>query len=61
MSGIKDDENYQKVTVDFPKWMVVLLDKEADRLGIARKSVIKVIIDQRLSELYPNFEGREAS
>jgi hypothetical protein len=38
----------QKVNVDFPAWVVKDLDKEADRLGVARQSLIKVWIVERL-------------
>jgi len=31
----------KRVNVDFPEWMIRLLDKEARRLGISRQSVIK--------------------
>jgi hypothetical protein len=34
--------------VDFPLWMVELLDKEAQRLGVPRQSIIKVWIAERL-------------
>jgi hypothetical protein len=34
----------QRINVDFPQWMVVSLDREAERLGVTRQSVIKVWI-----------------
>jgi len=34
--------------VDFPAWMIHSLDKEADRLGVTRQSIIKVWISERL-------------
>jgi hypothetical protein len=36
------------VNVDFPAWMVEALDREADRLGVTRQSIIKVWIAERL-------------
>ena len=38
----------QKVNVDFPAWVVSALDREADRLGVPRQSLIKVWIAERL-------------
>ena len=38
----------KRVSVDFPSWMVHELDREAERLGIPRQSVIKVWISERL-------------
>ena len=38
----------KRVNVDFPVWMIKLLDREALRLGIPRQAVIKVWIAERL-------------
>jgi hypothetical protein len=46
LSKIK--RSIQRVNVDFPEWMVTLLDKEAKRLGVSRQSVIKVWIAEKL-------------
>lgn len=40
----------KRVNVDFPSWMIHSLDKEADRLGVTRQSIIKVWISERLRE-----------
>ena len=40
----------KRVNVDFPVWIVESLDKEADRLGVTRQSIIKVWISDRLKE-----------
>ena len=32
----------KRVNVDFPKWMVESLDREASKLGVARQPVIKI-------------------
>ena len=42
----------QKVNVDFPKWMVHLLDKESKRLGVARQALIKIWISERLENIH---------
>jgi hypothetical protein len=38
----------KRVNVDFPKWMVNGLDREAARLGVTRQSLIKMWIAERL-------------
>lgn len=42
------NETPTRVNVDFPAWMVQSLDREANRLGITRQSIIKVWISERL-------------
>jgi hypothetical protein len=38
----------RRVNVDFPRWMVEALDREAKRLGVTRQSVIKMWLAERL-------------
>jgi hypothetical protein len=38
----------KRVNVDFPLWMVQSLDREAERLGVPRQSLIKVLIAQHI-------------
>ena len=40
----------RRVNVDFPAWMVESLDREAQRLGVTRQSVIKMWIAERLEQ-----------
>jgi len=40
----------QRVNVDFPVWMIEAMDREAERMGVPRQSVIKFWISQRLGE-----------
>jgi hypothetical protein len=40
----------KRVNVDFPAWMVQRLDREAERLGITRQSLIKMWVDERLAK-----------
>ena len=42
----------KRVNVDFPVWMIHSLDREADRLGVPRQSVIKVWIADRLEHVH---------
>ena len=38
----------RRVNVDFPIWMIESLDREASRLGVARQSLIKMLIARHL-------------
>lgn len=38
----------KRINVDFPAWMIELLDQEAKRLGVTRQSIIKVWIAEML-------------
>jgi hypothetical protein len=38
----------QRVNVDFPKWMVKMLDQEAVKLNVSRQAIIKMWIRERL-------------
>lgn len=46
-----------RVNVDFPEWMVQALDREAQRLGVTRQSVIKVWLAERLERGQPEAAG----
>ena len=50
----------RRVNVDFPVWMIESLDREAARLGVARQSLVKVWIAERLERLRAPTE-REAA
>lgn len=39
----------KRVNVDFPTWVVVGLDQQAQRLGVTRQALIKLWIAERLS------------
>jgi len=43
-------QEQKRVNVDFPLWMVRMLDKEAKRLGVPRQSIIKVWVAERLEK-----------
>jgi hypothetical protein len=44
-------QEQKRVNVDFPVWMIQLLDKEARRLGVPRQSIIKVWVAERLEKV----------
>ena len=43
-------QEQKRINVDFPLWMIHLLDKEASRLGVPRQSIIKLWIAERLEK-----------
>ncbi len=43
-------QEQKRVNVDFPLWMVQLLDKEAKRLGVPRQAIIKGWVAERLEK-----------
>ncbi|MFB0556108.1 MAG: type II toxin-antitoxin system BrnA family antitoxin [Phycisphaerae bacterium] len=44
-------QEQKRVNVDFPLWMIHLLDKEAKRLGVTRQSIIKVWVAERIAKV----------
>jgi macrodomain Ter protein organizer (MatP/YcbG family) len=46
----KPIQEQKRVNVDFPIWMIQLLDKEAKRLGVPRQSIIKMWVAERLKK-----------
>ena len=50
----RPNQEQKRVNVDFPKWMVELLDREAGRLGVTRQSIIKVWLAERLEQSVSN-------
>ena len=40
----------KRVNVDFPSWMVQSIDREANRLGVTRQSLIKMWLADRLGQ-----------
>lgn len=51
VKAVRPDQEQQRVNIDFPIWMVKSLDKEAQRLGVTRQSIIKVWIAERLQDV----------
>lgn len=47
----RPNQDQKRVNVDFPVWMIDLLDKEAKRLGVPRQSVIKIWVAERLEKV----------
>ncbi|MGL6001538.1 MAG: type II toxin-antitoxin system BrnA family antitoxin [Plesiomonas sp.] len=52
LSQVKRPMQKQKrVNVDFPAWMLESLDKEANRIGVTRQSIIKIWLAERLENV----------
>jgi len=55
---LKDFDNHsvktKKVNVDFPENIVMMLDREAQKIGVTRQSIIKVWIAERLKQEQKN-------
>ncbi|PTL36079.1 CopG family transcriptional regulator [Candidatus Methylomirabilis limnetica] len=47
----RPEREQKRVNVDFPLWMINLLDKESKRLGVPRQSIIKVWVAERLEKV----------
>lgn len=45
----RPDLKFKRINVDFPVWMVTAMDKEAQRLGIARMAVLKTWVADRIA------------
>jgi hypothetical protein len=48
LAAERPNQEIKRVNVDFPKWMVESLDREARKLGVTRQSIIKVWLAQRI-------------
>ena len=44
------NQNLKRINLDVPIWMLEKLDKEAERLGVTRQSIIKIWLAERLDE-----------
>ncbi len=41
----------KRVNVDFPIWMIESMDREANRLGVTRQSIIKIWLAEPLEQI----------
>jgi hypothetical protein len=42
------NQEYKRINVDFPSWVVDSLDREAARIGVTRQAIIKFWLVERL-------------
>lgn len=47
----KPMQKQKRVNVDFPAWMLESLDREANRIGVTRQSIIKIWLAERLENV----------
>jgi len=47
--AFRPGQQQKRVNVDFPVWMIERLDREANRIGVPRQSLIKVWIGEHLN------------
>ena len=47
----RPEQEQKRVNVDFPLWIIRSLDKEANRLGVPRQSIIKVWVAERIEKV----------
>jgi len=45
------NEELKRVNIDFPTWMVALLDREASHIGVSRQAIIKMWIAEKLQRV----------
>jgi hypothetical protein len=50
-SARRINEEPQRVNVDFPRWVVMALDRESRRLGVTRQALVKIWIAERLEKV----------
>ena len=50
----RPNQEQKRVNVDFPSWVIDSLDKEANRVGVTRQSIIKIWLVERLEQQAAN-------
>jgi len=46
----RPEQEQKRGNVDFPRWIIHQLDKDAKRLGVPRQSIIKAWVAERLKQ-----------
>lgn len=49
--GYRPNLAQKRVNLDLPIWMIERLDKEAQRLGVARQAIMKMFLAQHLEKV----------
>lgn len=49
------NEEPKRVNIDFPSWMILSIDKEAQHIGVSRQAVIKMWLADKLKDLNKSF------
>ena len=50
----RPNQSQKRINVDFPSWVIDSLDREANRVGVTRQSIIKLWLVERLEEKAAN-------
>ncbi len=50
-SARRINQEPQRVNIDFPKWIVTLLDEHSKMLGVSRQALVKLWIAERLEKI----------
>ncbi len=50
----RPNQSQKRVNLDFPSWIIDSLDREANRVGVTRQSIIKVWLVERLEQQAAN-------
>jgi len=50
----RPNQTQKRINVDFPTWVIDSLDREANRIGVTRQSIIKLWLVERLEEKSTN-------
>jgi hypothetical protein len=62
-SGVSESKHttqkQKRVIVDFPGWMLKSLDREANRVGVTRQSIIKLWLAERLTGESDAYEEKQ--
>lgn len=53
-SAKRPNQKQKRINVDFPAWVIDSLDREANRIGVTRQSIIKLWLVERLEEKAAN-------
>jgi len=59
--AFKPGQEQKRVNVDFPVWMLERIEKEAEKLGVPRQSLIKVWIGEKLEKKTPKEVAKKRS
>ena len=51
-SKIKVKRHFHRINIDFPELFIKKIDKEANKIGVARTALIKMWIAERLQEMH---------
>jgi len=51
LPNAKVNKKVQRVNIDFPSGLLKLIDREAEKIGVARTALIKIWLAERLNQI----------